>query len=176
MISGFKDEVRFGAKGLLPPARDAMLRLYLDPADFNKLLKRDEGKYMAAVTEATKDYLAESDFVGGLIEPIKPVAQRYMTGDLGLTEIAAELDMDETTLRTTIDANDSLRRKLGLAGVAGGGKIKRAAWESGPATSLFQSAAMELRLGSPENTRVQCKVGKAEAPIGPHASPLSREG
>lgn len=151
---GFTDEIRFSVAGMSLEERALAKRLYLAPADFNVLLDKDEERFLRAVAACEKDYYLPQEYAAGFPEPIKAVAQRFVTGDLGLTEVATELSVAPEVLKTQIEASDALRRRLGLAGVAGGGKIKRAAWENGAAISTFQATALELRLGNPVTSRV----------------------
>jgi hypothetical protein len=151
---GFTDEVRFSVGGMSLEERSLAKRLYLAPADFNALLAKDEERFLRAVAACEKAYYLPQEYEAGFPEPIKAVAQRFVTGDLGLVEVAAELNVAPEVLKTQIEASDALRRRLGLAGVAGGGKIKRAAWENGAAISTYQATAMELRMGNPVTSRV----------------------
>lgn len=151
---GFSDEVRFGEAGLSTEERAKMKRIYLDPADFGALMDRDEARYQRGIEACVKDYYLPSEYEAGFPEPIKAVAQRFVTQDLGLVDVAAELNVAPDVLKAQIDASDALRRRLGLAGVAGGGRIKRAAWEKGKSISTYQATVMELRLGNPVNNRV----------------------
>lgn len=151
---GFSDEVRFGEAGLSANEKSVMKRLYLDPSDFKALMDRDEARYMRAIEACEKDYYLPSEYEAGFPEPIKAIAQRFVTRDLNLVDLAAELDLAPDVLKTQIESSDALRRRIGLAGVAGGGLIKRAAWEKGAALSTYQATALELGLGSPVNQRV----------------------
>lgn len=151
---GFTDEVRFSLAGMSVEERALAKRLYLAPADFNALIAKDEERFLRAVSACEKDYYLPQEYEAGFPEPIKAVAQRFVTGDLGLVEVAAELNVEPEVLKAQIEASDALRRRLGLAGVAGGGKIKRAAWENGAAISTYQATALELRLGNPVTSRV----------------------
>lgn len=151
---GFSDEVRFGIQGLSSDEQRLMKGMYLDPPDFDAAMVRDEARYLRAIEACEKDYYLPHEYEAGFPEPIKAVAQRFVTHDLDVVEVATELGLDAETLKNQIETSDALRRRLGLAGVAGGGKIKRAAWEKGAALSLFQATAMELKLGSPVNNPV----------------------
>jgi hypothetical protein len=154
MIRGFQDEVRFGALALESDDRAVMRRLYLDPSDFDALIEKDEKRFAEAAEKCLTPYLEPGDFAAGIPEPIKAVAQRFVTRDLSLIDIATELDVNAEELKAKIRNNVNLTRKIGLAGVAEGGKIKRASWEKGAGISLFQSAAMELKIGAPETASV----------------------
>lgn len=152
---GFRDEVRLGAAGLSTEELAVMKRIYLDPADFDALLDRDEQRYKRALEACEKDYYPpQPKYTAGQHEPIKAVAQRFVTQDLALVDLAAELDISSDALKAKIESSDVLRRRLGLAGVAAGGRIKRAAWEKGTALSTYQQTVLELQIGSPVNNRV----------------------
>ena len=71
-----------------------------------------------------------------------------------LNRMEIRLDVAPDALKAQIESSDALRRRIGLAGVAGGGRIKRAAWEKGAALSTYQVTVLELGLGSPVNQRV----------------------
>ncbi|MCA9222826.1 MAG: hypothetical protein KDA71_21045, partial [Planctomycetales bacterium] len=130
----FEDQVRFGAKGLSSDARDRVRRLYLDPPDMKRLVDKDEARFLAAVEEACGPFLRhgleDRRATGELDEPVGPVAKRFLGEELGLVEIAAELEVAPADLAGAIRFIPALRES-GLAGLADGAQIKRETWESG---------------------------------------------
>ncbi len=156
MIGGFKDVVR-GGKAVFGRARQKVERLYVPAAEMDRLLKKDETRFLAALEEATGPFLKVGDDqkrdLRDFAEPVGAIATLYVK-DLGLEEVARELDFkDPKELLTLVKGNARLR-ELGLGPLAEGAAIKRQLWESLKGTyCLFQKVALELELGTPYRLR-----------------------
>ena len=85
---------------------------------------------------------------GALIEPIGPVARRFLVDTLDLTTMARELEVDPARLKNAVQFDGVLQR-LGLGGIAEGSTTNREIWQSGKGFSVFQQAAQSLKVGSP---------------------------
>ena len=128
----FKDTVREGL-AVAGAARDKAERLFPEKAAMDKLLGRDEARFLKALDEATGPFLKVGDDrdkdIRDFAEPIGAVARAYLK-DLGPAEVAAELGLgDLKDLTTRIQANPRLRQ-LGLAPLLQGAAIKRSEWDS----------------------------------------------
>jgi serine/threonine-protein kinase len=147
----FEDTVRFGAQGLSARARDQVRQLYLDPPDMNRLLEKDQDRFLAAVEACVGPFLRGAQdrrSTAALDEPIGPVAKRFLVEELNLSRLAAELGLNGTAeLSAGIRFNPQMAQSL--TGLLHGGELKRETWESGSGTSLFQQVAFELKLGTP---------------------------
>ena len=149
----FKDTIREGL-AVAGAARDKVERLFPEKAAMDKLLGRDEARFLKALDEATGPFLKVGDDrdkdIRDFAEPIGAVARAYLK-DLGPAEVAGELGLgDLKDLTTRIQANPRLRQ-LGLAPLLQGAAIKRTEWDSleGRFISTFQEVARELELGTP---------------------------
>ncbi len=146
----FKDTVRAGL-AVTGAARDKAQRLFTEGMD--RLLEKDEAKFLKALQEATGEFLRVGEDASKPIrefpEPIGAVARSYLK-DLGPAAVAAELGLEEKDLPGIIRANAKLRQ-LGLASLLQGAAIKRTEWDSleGRLISTFQDVARELELGTP---------------------------
>ena len=151
LIRDFRDTVRFGARGLNSHARRIVRRLFLDPADMEKLIQRDQARYLQALEAAVGPFLRSGPEdrrpTEELPEPIGPVARRFLVQELDLEELAAELMIAPEKLRGAIEFSPAIKRQL--AAVTKGGRIKRVAWEAGKGLSLFQRTASLLQQGTP---------------------------
>ena len=149
----FKDTILDGL-AVGGEARDKVQQLFPTQQSMDKLLAKDETRFLKALEEATGEFLKVGDDGGKAIrdfpEPIGPVARNYLK-DLGPAEVAAELGLaDPKELTAMIRANAKLRQ-LGLAPLLKGASIKRSEWDSleKRLLSTFQDAARELELGTP---------------------------
>lgn len=152
MISEFKDEIRTGT-GVGGEAVDKVKQLYVSSDEMNKLVEKDEARFMSALEQAVGSFLTVGEDKGKNIrefrEPIGEIARWYVLEELDLPAIARELGVqDEKKLAILIDGNQRLLQ-YGLGILTKGGAIKRADWEKLEGTSLFQDVAYELRLGTP---------------------------
>ena len=155
--SEFKDTVRDGSSVVGEP-RDKVRRLYPRKEEMDRLLKKDEDRFLRAVEEATGAFLK----VGGdkeknirdFPEPVGASARLYLLKEVGPEEAAYELGLSSPAkLQGAIQANDLLRQ-LGLGPLAQGATIKREVWESLQGfNSPFQEAASALDLGTPKRVK-----------------------
>jgi serine/threonine-protein kinase len=157
LITDFRDEVRFGIAGLPSEARRLVRNLFLDRPDFDELINRDQQRYRSAAIEAMNPFWDQATVNriksgGELIEPIGPVARRFMVDTIDLETMAIELEVEIERLKNAIEFNDSLRR-LGLTSVANGGTINREIWQQGEGLSTFQRAAQALKIGTPTSVQ-----------------------
>jgi mono/diheme cytochrome c family protein len=157
MKSEFRDTVRDGCSAVGEP-RDKVRRLYPRKEEMDRLLKKDEDRFLRAVEEATGPFLK----VGGdkdknirdFAEPVGVIARLYLLKEVGPEEAAYELGLASPgRLQGAIQANDLLRQ-LGLGPLAQGATIKRETWESLQGfNSPFQEAASALDLGTPKRVK-----------------------
>jgi serine/threonine-protein kinase len=149
----FKDTIRAGL-AVAGDARAKAERLFPEKEPMDKLLEKDEARFLKALDEAAGPFLKAGEDqkkpIKEFPEPIGAVARAYMK-DLGPEEVAAELGFgDPKDLAAAIKANPRLRQ-LGLGPLLQGAAIKRTEWDSldGRFISTFQDAAHELDLGTP---------------------------
>lgn len=149
----FKDEIR-DKTALGGEPRTKVERLFPTREAMNKLLARDEERFLAAVDRATGPFLKTgadaSKSIRDFPEPIGVIARVYLR-DLDAAAVAAELALPRTEdLLAFIRANPKLGR-LSLGQLIDGGVIKRSDWDSldRQAVSTFQETAAELKLGTP---------------------------
>jgi mono/diheme cytochrome c family protein len=159
LITDFRDEVRFGVDGLPSQARRVVRNLYLDRSDLDDHIDRDQVRYRAAAMEATLPFLSDRQqqaiLAGGdLVEPVAPVAKRFLRDTINIELMAVELGVEPNKLKTAIEFNDTLQR-LGLVALTNGGTISREIWESGAGTSAYQRAAQALRVGTPVTVQAE---------------------
>ena len=149
----FKDTVRDGL-AVSGEARAKAQRLFAPKETMDRLLSKDEARFLAAVDQAAGSFLKVGDdrkkAIGDFAEPIGFVARAYLK-DLDAADAAAELGLkDPNELSVLIRANARLRQ-LGLGPLQDGGTIKRSEWDSLERRflSTFHQAALELELGTP---------------------------
>jgi serine/threonine-protein kinase len=153
MVS-FRDRLRSGVGAAVGgEARDRLDRLTASQADWEKILARDQSRFLKAVEESTGVFLQvgadEAKPIRDFAEPVAATARLYQK-DLDLGALAVELGTDDKALKTLIQGNPALQR-LGLGVALEGGAIKRAEWDSLKDTtySTFQKASRELGRGVP---------------------------
>jgi hypothetical protein len=115
-----------------PEERDLILALYPPKAEFNRLLKEDQDRFLAAVerTGATP----------GDTEPIVTLALRF-EAELDIKLAAAEAGVPVTEFSRALEASQDLGRTLGILTVEGG-TVQRQAF-----VKQFPSIVDELELG-----------------------------
>jgi serine/threonine-protein kinase len=152
-IIAARDTVRDGLAVAGEP-RDKVERLYPVQPALDRLLAKDESRFLKALDEATGVFLKVGEdaktSIGDFPEPIGAVARAYLK-DLGPDEVAADLGFnDAKELTARIQANARLR-DFGLAPLLHNAPIKRTEWDSldGGFHSRFQEVARELELGTP---------------------------
>jgi len=134
-------------------ARDKLDRFTTTQAEWDKILARDQARFLKALEEATSVFLQvgadKAKPVRDFAEPVAALSRLYQK-DLDIGAVAVELTTDAKTLRTLIQAGAGLQR-LGLGVVVEGGTIKRAEWDSLKESTLstFHKASLELRRGTP---------------------------
>jgi serine/threonine-protein kinase len=148
-----KNTVRDGLAVAGAP-RDKVERLYPAQPTLDRILARDESRFVKALDEATGDFLKLGEDratpIGNFPEPIGAVARAYLK-DLGPDEVAADLGFnDAKELTARIQASARLR-EFGLAPLLSNAPIKRTEWDAidGRFLSRFQEVAHELELGTP---------------------------
>jgi serine/threonine-protein kinase len=147
----FEDLIR-GSTAVKGDARLKVQALYRTKEEMDRLLTRDEERFLRALDEAASQFLKVGDdkdkSLRDFPEPIGAGARLYVK-NLGLNEAAYELGIEPTALKTLL-ANNRRLRALGLGPLADGGTIQRSVWSSlENLTSLFQIVARELELGTP---------------------------
>jgi Planctomycete cytochrome C len=147
----FEDKLR-GGTALKGDALVKVQELFRTKAEMDRLLARDEDRFVRALDEATGRFLkvgADKDkSIRDFPEPVGASARLYVR-NLGLEEVAYELGLEPAALKTLL-ANNRRLRALGLGPLAEGGTIQRAVWSSlENVTSLFHNVARELELGTP---------------------------
>lgn len=152
-IVPFKDTIRDGLAVNGEP-REKAEALFPDQAAMDRLITKDQARYLTALDEATGGFLKQGEdkekTIRDFPEPVGAVARTYLK-DLDLDDVAAELDVsDPKELAAILRASKKLRQ-LGLGPLLSGAAIKRTDWDSlqDRAISTFQEAAHELGLGSP---------------------------
>jgi serine/threonine-protein kinase len=147
-----KDTVRDG-QAVAGSARDKVERLYPTHEAMDRLLARDESRFLKALEAAMGPFLKVGEDqdkpIRDFAEPIGAVARAYLK-DLGPVEVAADLGFsDPKELTGLIRANARLR-EFGLAPLLRDATIKRTEWDSlEGGLSRFQQVARELELGTP---------------------------
>ena len=148
----FKDTVRSGL-AVFGPALEKAHDLFPKQESMDRLISRDEDRFLEALDEATGVFLRASDEqkkdIREFAEPVSTIARFYYR-DLRYEGAAFELGFeDPKLLQYAITTNSTLKR-LGLGPLADGNSIKRELWESREfVVSPFQEAARELDVGSP---------------------------
>jgi serine/threonine-protein kinase len=147
----FEDRLRAGTS-LKGDARVKVHELFRTKDEMDRLLAKDEDRFLRAVDKATGAFLKVGEDRGKNIrdfpEPIGAIARLYVR-NLGLEEVAYELGIEPVTLKTFL-ANNPRLRALGLGPLAVEGTIPRSVWSSPEnVLSLFQDVARELELGTP---------------------------
>lgn len=131
--------------------RDRIEKIYR--TDVDDLLKSDGEFFRASLNKillpwqrSAKD---ESSMRSDGKEPVGLVAKRFRTLALGLSEVAAELGVEDETLESAVRYNPRIQ-ELGLKGLVQGGVINRDEWQK-PINlrTAFQRVALELDLGTP---------------------------
>jgi serine/threonine-protein kinase len=148
----FEDKVREGS-AVGGEALVKVQELFRTKEAMDRLLDRDEERFVRALEEATGPFLQTGEDrdrkIREFAEPVGAAARLYVR-DLGVEEAALELGIEDPhKLKALIEGNPTLR-KLGLGPLANGGTIKRDVWSSLEfTTSLFHNVAQELGLGTP---------------------------
>ena len=151
----FKDTIRDGL-AVGGPARLKVQRLFYAKERMDKLLEKDEQRFLQALSDAMGSFLqvggdANKD-IKSFSEPISTIA-RYYQKDLEIDDVASELGIEDTKeLQTLIKSNSKLR-ELGLGPLLQGAAIKRSHWQSlEKPLSPFQQSAFEMQVGTPHRS------------------------
>lgn len=147
----FEDKLRNGSALVGDPLLKVQ-DLFRKQADMDRLLEKDEERFLRALEEATGPFLkVEEDQANGIRqfpEPVGAIARLYVK-DLGLDEVALELGLEPKKFEDLMQNNRRLR-EMGLGPLLNRGHIKRSLWSSQEnLTSLFHNVARELGLGTP---------------------------
>ncbi len=151
----FRDTVREGL-AIGGQAQVKARRLFATREQMDKLLEKDEQRFVQAVNEAMSPFLETESSADGDIksipEPVGTTARSYQR-DLELDDVAAELGFDDPTqLQLLIRSNTKLR-EYGLGPLLQGAAIKRSHWQTlEKPLSPFQQTASEIQVGTPYRT------------------------
>jgi serine/threonine-protein kinase len=157
MKSEFADTVREGSSAVGEP-RDKVRRLYPRKEEMDRLLKKDEERFLRSVEEATGGFLKVGEdrdkSIRDFAEPVGVIARMYLLREIGPDEAAYELGLPGPAKLQAAIQNNDLLRQLGLGPLAQGATIKRETWESLQGfNSPFQEAASALDLGTPKRVK-----------------------
>lgn len=151
----FKDTIREGL-AVGGEARLKVQRLFFTKDRMDKLLEKDEQRFLQAVTDAMGPFLqvgadANKD-IKSFPEPIGTIA-RYYQKDLEFDDVVSELGIEDTKeFQILIKANNKLR-ELGLGPLLQGASIKRSHWQTlEKSLSPFQQSAAEMQIGTPHRS------------------------
>ncbi|MEM6691933.1 MAG: hypothetical protein AAF664_21065, partial [Planctomycetota bacterium] len=153
LIEDFRDSVRSGIDGLPLEARRIARKIYLDRPELDELINEDQERYRRALIRSIAPFVDEETREsmkggGSLIEPIGPVAKRFLVSTLDRTTVAAELGIAIEQLESAVSFHSGLKR-LGFTAIMNGGTTNREIWQSGAGMSMYQKAASILHLGTP---------------------------
>ncbi|HUR54693.1 MAG TPA: hypothetical protein VMZ71_11215 [Gemmataceae bacterium] len=143
----FGDTIRHKA-AVFGAAAEKVRQIYPERKDMDKLLDRDEQKFMTAAEEATLRFLAVGDNAGKTLkdfrEPVSVVSIDYRLRYLDLRTLATELDVAKPE-DVAIGVGKDRMTELGLAHMLqSGGVIPRHEWESVSGYSLMQQLGRPL--------------------------------
>jgi mono/diheme cytochrome c family protein len=145
----FQDEIR-NHPAVFADARAKMLRLYPPTAEMDKLLARDEKRFLDALDQAIGPFLKLGDdstkSARDLIEPVGEVARLY-NQDLTPEAVAAELELPSIEAVRSAIGQEKFN-ELGLGPLLDAKAVKRELWEGKPNRSLFQRVSNELNRAS----------------------------
>jgi hypothetical protein len=150
------DTVRAG-HALSGDGREKVLRLYPEADAFNRLVKADEERFVAALDRAIGPFLRagpdKDKPVRAFEEPVGEVARAYRVrqgGEVDLAKAAAELGVERPDVLAGMVRGNPALKELGVLTLANGKTVKRDDWDAVDETSsLFQDVALALRLGTP---------------------------
>jgi len=153
LIENFNDEILSGAQGYPAEARRMVRKVFLDRPELDVLINKDQKRYRTAAIEAIGTFLPTEKVSamqsgGRLVEPIDPIATRFLGATIDSLVMAQELDVSESELTTAIKYNEALK-DLGLMVVANGGTFNRETWQSGKGLSVYQKVMQIMKLGTP---------------------------
>ena len=157
LIKDFKDEIRFGAQGFPAQTRRVVRKLFLDRPELDVLIDKDQLRYRTAAIEAIGPFLPREKVKamkagGRLVEPIDPIATRFLGSTIDSAVMATELGITEEELKAAIKYNQALQ-DLGLMVVANGGTFNRETWQSGKGLSVYQKVMQIIKLGTPTSVQ-----------------------
>lgn len=131
-------------------------RLFFTKERMDKLLDKDEQRFMQAVTDAMGSFLqvgadAKKE-MKSFPEPIGTIA-RYYQKDLEIDDVASELGFEDVKeLQILIKSNQRLLQ-YGLGPLLQGAAIKRSHWQTlEKSLSPFQQSASEMQIGTPHRS------------------------
>ncbi len=154
-IKTFSDAVLKGFRGGEDKAVRMVQRLYAAKPVMDRLIQGDIDRFRNAMLRAAGPFMLTDGDQGRDIlsfdEPINQLVRRY-NQDLTAQEVSMELGReDPSVLKVLISNTDSLL-DLGLGPLADNRTIKREVWDSkDEGDSMFQQAALKLRMGNPLN-------------------------
>ncbi len=142
----FKDQIRAGA-AVFGNAKRKVERLYPAQAKLDKHLQTDSQQFLQALEQAIAPFLRVGPDANKPLqefaEPVGQIARLYRTAPLDLQTVACELELsDPQDLPKQLGRQGMQER--GLAALPTGGRIERAAWESGQGMSLLQRISREF--------------------------------
>src|SRR5207302_8756039 len=143
--------VRSG-QALAGSAREKVEQLYRDAEEMDRLLAKDESRFLKALDAVCGKFLKQGDdrdkSIREFPEPVGAIARLYLK-DLRLDDVAAELARTPAAMKVVLENNPALGQ-AGLGPLIRGAAIKRTEWDSlnGRTRSTFQRVASELRFGT----------------------------
>jgi serine/threonine-protein kinase len=144
----FKDQIRTTHAVFGKPARQVEL-LYPEAKVMNRLVERDEARFLAALERAVGRFLRvgpdKDKPLKQFPEPVGEVARTYRLLYLDLKTLACELDIEDPK-ELLQQVGEKKWKQLGLEAVLKpGGEVSRLEWEAVDDVSLMQEVARELR-------------------------------
>lgn len=137
-VKRFADNIRPAFESLPGSAvanKADILRLYVTREEMNRLLDRDERRFLTAMQEALGEEQKH--------EPLIPVSRTFLDAPLTLQQASAELGLkDAAGLQNVFRLPQFMQ--LGLAGFSAGGVIRRDTWED-----YFDRVARQLGIAVP---------------------------
>ncbi|MCA8990108.1 MAG: hypothetical protein KDA78_20845, partial [Planctomycetaceae bacterium] len=144
----FHDDIRQG-NSLTGSDLRKVHALFPTNEKFNEIIDADAQRFLQALRAATSPFLTENDDIVKR-EPVGAIARQY-TGELNLTEIAAELGISDQN-RIQLLFNERAFAQFGLRIVAQDGVLKREVWHKVNAQqrySIYQLVSEQLGAGVP---------------------------
>jgi serine/threonine-protein kinase len=114
---------------------EAVLKLYPEQNKFDALVKQDDDRFMSTMEKLLGKPQA--------VEPLKPVAERFLDTHLKLLDAGSELGLVESK-RLTGDEQTLQLLKLGVASLLVGESVPRDAWQAN-----YERLVRRLRLAVP---------------------------
>ena len=142
-VFSLKDEVR-GVSNVVGRAKAKVERIYTVPSEMDKLLARDEGRFVAAQARAMAPFLkpvgGEAPDILDVPEPVWALVRRFAK-NLVIEDVAGELGVEDlSAIRAKIREDPGLRK---LEPLLVGKSVTRDVWQDS-----FDQMAIKLGLGT----------------------------